>query len=438
MRYLSTRGQSPAASLRTALFQGLASDGGLYLPEALPALPPAWLARRPGAPLTDTACGVLAPFVMPEIAPASLERLLADALDFPIPLVALEPRVWALELFHGPTLAFKDVAARVMARLMRVLQPEAEPLTILVATSGDTGSAVADAFARVPGLRVVILYPHGQVSPIQEAQLTAFDPGVAERVTSLAVEGTFDDCQRLVKEAFACVPLRSAVRLTSANSINIGRLLPQIVSYVHAVAQLPAADQPVVVSTPSGNFGHLTAGVMAKRLGAPIARFVAATNVNDVVPVYLATGRFEPRASRRTVANAMDVGHPSNFERMQALYAGDLEAMRREVEGSAQTDRDAVAAIRDVFRSTGYLLDPHSAIGYLGLRQALAHHADAVGIVMATAHPAKFVDVVEPAIGRAVEMPERLAACQARPKRFVRMAPRFDALEEVLRSRAPV
>jgi threonine synthase len=325
-----------------------------------------------------------------------------------------------------------------MARLMRALQPDDEPLTILVATSGDTGSAVADAFARVPGIRVVILYPHGQVSAVQEAQLTAFEPAIADSVTSVAVDGTFDDCQRLVKEAFASVPLRAAVRLSSANSINIGRLLPQIVSYVHAIAQLPVAGGPVVVSTPSGNFGHLTAGVMAKRLGAPIARFIAATNINDVVPAYLATGRFEPRASRPTVANAMDVGNPSNFERMQALYGGDVEAMRREVEGSAHTDAEAVAAIGDVYRRTGYLLDPHSAIGLLGLAQALARQPDAVGIVMATAHPAMFVDVVEPAIGRAVEMPERLAACQTRPKRFVRMAPRSDALEEVLRSQARV
>ncbi|HEY7789997.1 MAG TPA: threonine synthase [Vicinamibacterales bacterium] len=435
MRYLSTRGIAPAASLATALWQGLAPDGGLYMPEALPPCPPAWVARRAGAPLVDTACGVLAPFVAPEISPAALGTLLADALDFPVPLVAIDEGVWALELFHGPTLAFKDVAARVMARLMRQLQPQNErPLTVLVATSGDTGSAVADAFARVPGIRVVILFPAGQVSAMQEAQLTAFEPAIADRVVSLAVQGTFDDCQQLVKDAFANVRLREAVSLTSANSINIGRLLPQLVSYFHAAAQLPVPHGPAIVSTPSGNFGHLAAGLMAKRLGAPIARFVAATNINDVVPAYLATGRYEPRASRATIANAMDVGSPSNFERIRALYRDDVAALRADVEGSAHQDDEVRAAIGDVFQRTGYVLDPHSAIGYLGLRPALAREPGAVGVVMATAHPAKFAEVVEPAIGRTIEIPERLRACLERPRRVKALAVSADALGEILLS----
>ncbi|MDE3155142.1 MAG: threonine synthase [Acidobacteriota bacterium] len=433
MRYVSTRGTAPAVDLRTALFDGLAPDGGLYLPERLDPLPAAWIAARPGAALPDTAAGVLRPFTAGAIDEAALAALVGDALDFPIPLVPIEPRVWALELFHGPTLAFKDVAARVMARLMLALRPGGEPVTILVATSGDTGSAVAHAFARLPGMRVVILYPEGQVSPIQEAQLTTFDGDAAGRAQALAVAGTFDDCQRLVKGAFANATLRADVRLTSANSINIGRLLPQIVPYFHAAGQLPPGSPAPVFATPSGNFGHLTAGVMAARLGLAVARFVAATNVNDVVPHYLDTGRYEPRASRRTIANAMDVGDPSNFERMRVLYHDDVAAMRREITGCRHDDDRTREAIRDVYRRTGYLLDPHSAIGYLGLREELARSPRAAGIVMATAHPAKFSDIVEPVIGEAVAMPERLAACLARPKRFTRIPARPEALEEVLR-----
>ncbi len=434
MRYVSTRGDSPAVDLRTALFEGLAPDGGLYLPERLDPLPADWIAARPGAELPDTATGVLRPFTTGAIDDSTLEALVRDALDFPIPLVPIEDRVWALELFHGPTLAFKDVAARVMARLMLALDDGGrDPLTVLVATSGDTGSAVADAFARLPGMRVVILYPEGQVSPIQEAQLTTFEGDAAGRTQALAVAGTFDDCQRLVKEAFADAALRRDVRLTSANSINIGRLLPQIVPYFHAVAQRPAGTAPPVFSTPSGNFGHLTAGLMASRLGLAVARFVATTNANDAVPHYLDTGRYEPRASRRTIANAMDVGNPSNFERMRVLYGDNVTAMRRDVTGSRHDDARTKEAIRDVYRRTGYLLDPHSAIGYLGLREELARRPGAWGIVMATAHPAKFGDIVEPVIGEAVPMPDRLAACLSRPKRFTRMAASRDALDEVLR-----
>ena len=431
MRYVSTRGAAPAVSLRMALFDGPAPDGGLYMPERIDPLPPAWVAARRGAPLAGTADGVLGPFVGGELDPQALTALLRDALDFPIPLVAIEDGVWALELFHGPTLAFKDVAARVMARLMRAFHPAGDPLTILVATSGDTGSAVAHAFAGLPGTRVVILYPRGQVSPIQEAQLTTCETG---RVDALAVDGTFDDCQRLVKEAFADRALRADVPLTSANSINIGRLLPQIVPYFHAAGQLPPGAAPIVCSTPSGNFGHLTAGLMAKRLGLPVERFVAATNVNDAVPQYLDSGRFEPRASVRTIANAMDVGHPSNFERMRALYHDDLAAMRRDVFGSRHDDEAVRGAIRAVHRRTGYLLDPHAAIGYLGLRQALDRYPGASGIVMATAHPAKFADVVEPVIGEPVPVPARLAVCLARPKRVTPIPARFAVLAERLRA----
>ena len=330
------------------------------------------LARLPRRTLTEIGLRALRPFTRGEIDPATLEAVVVEALNFEIPLVEVEPGIFALELFHGPTFAFKDVGARVMARLMAALHRGAEPLTVLAATSGDTGSAVAYAFHRVPNTRVVILYPDGRVSPTQEAQLTMFN-GERGNVRAYAVAGSFDDCHRLTREAFGDADLRRRMRLTSANSVNVGRLLPQSVYYFHAVGQVgQVRRQPtaatIVFSTPSGNFGNLTAGLLAKRAGLPIARFVAATNANDVVPEYLDTGRFEPRSSVSTLANAMDVGHPSNFERMSWLYGGDLDAMRRDIAGCRFTDDDVRATIRRVYEERGYLLDPHSAIAYMGLK----------------------------------------------------------------------
>ncbi len=360
-----------------------------------------------------------------------LEAVVVEALNFDIPLVEVEPGIFALELFHGPTLAFKDVGARLMARMMASLHQAEEPLTVLVATSGDTGSAVAYAFHRVPHTRVIILYPDGRVSPTQEAQLTMFN-GERTNVRAYAVSGTFDDCHRLTRDAFGDAALRARMRLTSANSVNVGRLLPQSVYYFHAVAQSPGVA-PVTFCTPSGNFGNLTAGLLAKRAGLPVERFVAATNANDVVPAYLDSGRFEPRPSRPTLANAMDVGHPSNFERMTWLYAGDLEAMRRDIVGSRHTDDDVRATIREVFEMRGYLLDPHSAIAYRGLKQYMASSVSgAVGIFLATAHPAKFAEIVEPIIGRAVEKPAPLAEALARPRYIIRIDATLDAVRGLL------
>jgi threonine synthase len=319
-----------------------------------------------------------------------------------------------------------------------------EPLTVLAATSGDTGSAVAYAFHRVPHTRVVILYPDGRVSPTQEAQLTTFN-GSWTNVRAYAVAGSFDDCHRLTRQAFADAPLRARMRLTSANSVNVGRLLPQMVYYFHAVAQLRARgiESPVVVCTPSGNFGNLTAGLMAKRSGLPIEQFVAATNANDVVPSYLDTGIFEPRASVRTLANAMDVGNPSNFERMSWLYQGDANAMRRDISGSRHSDDDVRETIRRVFETRGYLLDPHSAIAYMGLTGQVgpmghvgqvgrAGQVGRVGVLLATAHPAKFSEIVEPIIGRAVEKPEPLAQALSRPRHIIRIDATLDAVRSVL------
>ena len=457
MRFTTTRAlqhsgdEQPPVSFTTALFHGLAPDGGLYVPETIEAWPDRELARLPRRTLTEIALRVLRPFTRGELDPAVLEAVVVEALNFPIPLVEVAPRVYALELFHGPTLAFKDVGARVMARMMAALHEARDPLTVLAATSGDTGSAVAHAFYRVPNTRVVILYPDGRISPTQEAQLTMFN-GERANVRAYAVAGSFDDCHRLTRDAFGDADLRRRMRLTSANSVNVGRLLPQMVYYFHAVAQVTAvraelappgasaasaaiaSSSALIFSTPSGNFGNLTAGLMAKRSGLPIDRFIAATNINDVVPQYLSTGRFVPRSSVQTLANAMDVGNPSNFQRMSWLYGGDLDRMRRDVAGACATDDDVRSTIRDVYETRGYLLDPHSAIAYRGLvgRVRQEGRDGRVGIFLATAHPAKFSEIVEPIIGRAVETPEPLAHALALPRHIIRIDAGLEAVKRVL------
>ena len=433
VRFVSTRGKAPAASLGTALFDGLAPDGGLYIPDPIETWTDEEIASLTSMSLVDIGVRTLRPFAR-SIDARTLSAVVHDALDFPIPLVEVEPGVFSLELFHGPTLAFKDVGARVMARLMAALGGD---VTVLTATSGDTGSAVANAFYGIASARVVILYPEGRVSPTQEAQLTMFNDVPGSNVRGYAIAGSFDDCQRLVKEAFADKELRRRVPLTSANSINVGRLLPQMVYYFHAIAELKrqAGNVPrPIVCTPSGNFGNLTAGLLARRAGAPIGRFIAATNVNDVVPQYLVSGNFEPRASKHTIANAMDVGNPSNFERMLWLYGGDLEAVRKDVAGSVHDDVEVKATIKDVFDRTGYLLDPHSAIGYLGItrRGGQEGRGRREGIFLATAHPAKFSEIVEPVIGKTIDRPAPLAKALETPRQTRRLDSTLAAVKDAV------
>ena len=427
MQWISTRGNSPPISFVDALFAGTAPDGGLYMPERIDPLPAATVEGLRGADIVTVGSTVGAHLLRDEITAPAMAALVRDALDFPVPLVQVTDRVWSLELFHGPTRAFKDVGARVQARLLHHFT-DGTPLTILVATSGDTGSAVAQAFHRVPDARVVVLYPEGQVSDVQEAQMAS----LGDNVTALSIRGTFDDCQRLVKQAFADDDLRRHVWLTPANSINLGRLLPQAF-YYFLVANVGQGVDPVV-SVPSGNFGNLTAGLIAKRMGLHVCRFVAATNVNDAVPQYLRTGRYQPRPSISTVANAMDVGAPSNFERMQSLYGGNVEAMRRDVVGFAYDDERVTTEIGQVYREHGYLLDPHSAIAWLALQEQLQQDREAYGVFLSTAHPAKFPEVVEPAIGRRLELPKVLADAIARPRHSVSMAAEYAELEAFLRS----
>lgn len=434
MRFVTTRHPDPAsgvASLRTAMLDGLAPDGGLYVPEAIEPWQRHELERLGTRTLTEIAYRALRPYTRPDLDATTCEAIVAESLNFPIPLVEVEPGIYALELFHGPTLAFKDVGARTMARLLASLDSGDQPLTVLAATSGDTGSAVAHAFHGVPHTRVVVLYPEGRVSPTQEAQLTMFNSEDGN-VRAYAVAGSFDDCHRLTKEAFADVSLRRRVRLTSANSVNMGRLLPQMVYYFHGVAQAvqQSAPKEIVVCTPSGNFGNLTAGLFARKAGLPITRFVAATNANDVVPAYLEHGRFEPRPSVQTMANAMDVGNPSNFERMRWLYHDSLAAMRRDITGCHFADSDVAVTIKQVYEERGYLMDPHTAIAYMGLRAhgEIGSHQGRIGIFLATAHPAKFGEIVEPIIGRPIDVPPALAEVMARPRHVVKIQASADAL----------
>lgn len=420
VRFISTRGQSPAATFRTALFDGLAPDGGLYLPDPLEA---SWLAGCAPATLVEIGTEIAVRWCGDTIARPTLSRLLADALDFPIPLVSLGVTDAALELFHGPTFAFKDVGARVMARLMAHLNADGGPLTVLAATSGDTGSAVAQAFFGVDGTRVVVLFPDGGVTPVQEAQFST----LGGNVQAVAVAGSFDDCQRLAKEAFGDARLRDRARLTSANSINIGRLLPQTFYYAHAAL---SSEGPVSFSVPSGNFGNVTAGVMAARMGAPIQSFVAATTVNDTFARYLASGRYDAQPSIATLANAMDVGAPSNLERLRALHGDDVRAIRLAITPSVHTDTQVRDAIRTVWERHGYVCDPHTAIGVLGLAALPA--SGGCRIALATAHPAKFRETVEPIIGRPVPLPAALAAALERPRLITRIDPNIRALTELL------
>lgn len=427
MTFISTEGRAPPADLATALFRGLAPDGGLYMPRSIPVLSTDELEGMAEMEWPEVALAPARALLGQALAPEEVEEVVRDALDFPLPLVRLREDLVILELFRGPTLAFKDVGARFMARLMALFREEGhDTITVLTATSGDTGGAVAQAFHGLPGIRVVVLFPRGKVTPRQERQFST----LGGNVTAVAVEGDFDDCQRLAKEAFGHEKLRREASLTSANSINVGRLLPQSFYYFLAWSRLPS---PVLFSVPSGNFGNLTAGLLAGAMGLPEASFLAATNVNDEVPEYLRTGVFKPRPSRKTLSTAMDVGDPSNLARILHLYEHDLDALRRDVTARSVSDPDTRACIRRVWDDTGYVLDPHSAVGFAALEQVLPTRPGTTGVLLSTAHPAKFAEVVEPVLGRTVPVPEPLARCLEREPEVTPLEPRLEALEELLK-----
>lgn len=428
MMCVSTRGRAPRVDFRTAVLAGLAPDGGLYVPESWPCIDADEWHRLRGASIADIGTATMGAFMEGSLDRESLRALLAEAFSFPIPIVRLTDDLSVVELFHGPTFAFKDFGARVLARLMsRWHTDEAQPLTVLVATSGDTGGAVAQAFHGVPRTRVVVLYPHGRVSAVQEAQFTT----LGGNVRAVAVDGSFDDCQRLAKEAFGDATLREAAHLTSANSISLGRLLPQMVYYAYAALQ-HRGPAPLALCVPSGNVGNLAAGLMVQRLGAPIARFHAATNVNDTVPRYLETGHLEVRPSVATISNAMDVGNPSNLERVRWMFGDDLEAVRHLVGGSAHSDAEVRDAMRTLDHAFGYVADPHTAVGYLGARVHVGRHPGDHVMVLSTAHPAKFGDVVQEALGHAAPLPQALSSAMARPRLNAHIVPAFDAVRPLL------
>ncbi|MFN3386627.1 MAG: threonine synthase [Candidatus Thermochlorobacter sp.] len=429
MRLYSSNRRTLEVGLREAVLQGLAQDGGLFMPTSIPLLPLDFFRRLPQLSIQALAFEVAKALLQESVPEKDLRRIVETAITFDAPLVKLDAHLYALELFSGPTLAFKDFGARFLAQLLSYfLQDEPRDLLVLVATSGDTGSAVGYGFLNLPRTRVVLLYPSGKVSHIQEQQLTT----IGGNVIALEVQGTFDDCQRLVKSAFLDEDIRARWTLSSANSINIARLLPQTFYYFRAVAQLPQADLPIIFSVPSGNFGNLTAGLLAKKMGLAVQKFIAATNANDIVPKYLHTGIFEPKPSQRTLSNAMDVGNPSNFARMHELYPTHLH-MQQDIFGISFSDAETAAAIQHIYQKYAYITEPHGAIGYLGLQayqQTLPEPTH--GIFLATAHPAKFADIVEPLLPIAVEMPERLRYAISKPKRSVLMPNNFEHLKAFL------
>lgn len=437
MRYYSTGGMSPEVSLAQAVIEGLAPDRGLYMPDRIPVLPDSFYADIVDMTFKEMSMSVARAFFGEDIPENDLRRIVEDTLSFDTPLVKVWGNIYSLELFHGPTLAFKDVGARFMARLLSWFIMEgmagegSGKVTVLAATSGDTGSAVANGFLGVEGIDVIVLYPSGKVSDIQEKQFTT----LGRNITALEVDGTFDDCQRLVKMAFMDMEVRSRLTLTSANSINVARLLPQMFYYFNAYARLKRAgyDGDIVFSVPSGNFGNLTAGLIAAGMGLPVKHFIAANNVNDVFLEYLQTGRYSPRASVRTIANAMDVGDPSNLARIVDLYKGSVSALRGDVSGCSFTDDDIRNTISEVYHRTGYVADPHGACACRGLMDSLK--PGQTGVFLETAHPAKFKDTVEEILGTEIQIPERLMAFLDARKQSVKTGGKYDEFKKYLLSR---
>ncbi len=403
MKFYSTNHKSPKVSFREAVIKGIADDGGLYFPEKIPSLPSSFFSNLPGMSLAEIGFHFMKLYAGEDISDHDLKILMEDVFQFDIPLVQVSENVYSLELHHGPTMAFKDVGARTLARFMSKFSGD-KKVTVLVATSGDTGSAVANGFYNMPHVDVVVLFPKGRISLQQEKQMTT----LGGNITALQVKGNFDDCQRLVKEAFADRELQEKMQLSSANSINVARFLPQAIYYFYIFSQLEKKpEKPVVVSVPSGNLGNLTAGLFAEKTGLPIAKFIAAANINKVFPDYVHSGQFVPRNSLATISNAMDVGNPSNFSRIAELFNHSAEAVRQKMEAYSFDDEATLKNIAETYRQTGYTLDPHGSVAHLGLKE-LMNSGNYTGVFLETAHPAKFYDTVEKATGKKVTFPERL------------------------------
>lgn len=430
MLYYSTKDPSLRVSLRDAVVKGLAHDKGLFMPEHIQKMPDAFFSQLTHMSFQEISFEVAKAFFGDDVPHEELKRIVDGALNFDVPLVPVTENIFSLELFHGPTLAFKDVGARFMARLLSyfVRHQRGRKLNVLVATSGDTGSAVANGFLGVEGVQVYVLYPKGKVSEIQEKQFTT----LGRNITALEIDGTFDDCQALVKQAFLDDDLNEELLLTSANSINVARFLPQAFYYFYAYAQLKRLrrQNKVVMSVPSGNFGNITAGLFAKRMGLPIRRFIAANNRNDIFYQYLKTGEYMPRPSVATIANAMDVGDPSNFVRVLDLYEHSHERIIGDIRGAMYTDEQIKAIMKRAYDTQGYILDPHGACAYGALRDGLLR--DEVGVFLGTAHPAKFLPTVEPVIHADVTLPERLSYFMRKQKVSLPLSKDFEAFKSFL------
>lgn len=430
MKFYSTNNPSLKVDLKRAVTQGLALDNGLYMPEKIHHLSDDFFKNIRQKSFREIAFDVAYNLLEDDVSVSDLEKIIEHTIQFDAPLVEIEENIFALELFHGPTLAFKDFGARFMSRLLGYYaNQQQKEIIILVATSGDTGSAVANGFLGVPGTKVVVLYPSGKVSEIQEKQFTT----LGQNITALEIDGTFDDCQRMVKQAFLDKELTKKYFLTSANSINVARLIPQSFYYFYAYSKLPVTKLPVVFSVPSGNFGNITGGLLAKRMGLPVQKFIASTNINDVFPQYLLSKTFNPRASQQTISNAMDVGNPSNFVRMLDLYEGDFEKLSAEIVGYSFTDNETQNAMRETFARKKYIMDPHGAVAYLGLKKFNeTTKINTMGIFAETAHPAKFKDVVEATLGTTIQIPPELKKFLQHQKNSVRLTNGYEHLKEFL------
>jgi threonine synthase len=433
MKLYSTKNSSKFVSLKKAVFKGLPEDNGLYMPKHIPQLPAKFIRNLKRESFQSIGFAIANTLIGRSIPKKDLVTIVEKAIDFPAPVVSLDDSRHVLELFHGPSLAFKDFGARFMAQLMSYFNRKNDrELVILVATSGDTGGAVAAGFYKTLGIKVVILYPSGKVSLLQEKQLTT----LGENIQALEVQGTFDDCQALVKQAFLDAELCRKIRLSSANSINISRLIPQSFYYFEAYKQVDTKGKPLVFSVPSGNFGNLTAGLFAQKMGLPVHQFIAATNANDVVPQYLQSGIYKPHPSVRTLSNAMDVGNPSNFARMLDLYKGLVESstwntMVQNIKGYAFDDKATAEGVVEVFDKYNYIIDPHGAVGYLALKE-YQKEQDVVGILLETAHPTKFLDDMETILNQKLDIPERLASLADKKKEAILRGTDFGSFKDWL------
>jgi threonine synthase len=429
LKYYSTKNKDEAYSFREAVLLGLPKDNGLFMPERIPPLSAGFLGTLSRREIHTIAYEICRQFIGDEIPGANLEALCREAFTFPVPLIQLDDDTFIAELFHGPTLAFKDFGARFMARVMSFLnRGESKKLTILVATSGDTGGAVADGFFNVEGVEVYILYPSGGVSELQEKQLTTY----GNNIHAIEIKGTFDDCQNLVKQAFLDDQLSGTYRLSSANSINIARLIPQMIYYFTSCANVKA-EKDIFITVPSGNFGNLTAGIFAKRMGLPVKHFIAASNANDSVLKYLSGNNFTPHKSIATISNAMDVGNPSNFGRMQELFNNSLNEMREEITAFSISDATTENTMREIYSKFNYVLDPHGAVGISGWRNYNKDH-DGTGIIFETAHPAKFIETVEKVLNVKIPLPELMGKLKSLSKTATLLPADFSLLKEYLLS----